>query len=199
MVNAEIGNQRPRPTNPLLNSVIDGVNRQNIQTRFERVAKTLLIDYLNQLEGLTYGMIESIRDGNIDLSRDILSGFVMITDDDEEEHELVSIIGEYLYDIIGDDAQNPLHHIDNNIIDDIVIPFIQTTQSVIVNHQHTYINTSKTNIFIDYIASIQYWFGNPTLLEWCRNELLRRVVENHDENITDDVDEDEIIEISDEE
>ena len=84
MVNAEIGNQRPRPTNPLLNSVIDGVNRQNIQTRFERVAKTLLIDYLNQLEGLTYGMIESIRDGNIDLSRDILSGFVMITDDDEE-------------------------------------------------------------------------------------------------------------------
>lgn len=191
MVNAEIVNQRPRPTNPLLNSVIDGINRQNIQSRFERIVKTLLTDYLNQLEGLTYEMIERIRDGDIELSNEILSSFIMTIEDDEEQNELVSIIGEYLYDIIGDDAENPLNHIDNNIIDDIVITFIQTTQSVILNRRTIYINSSKINILLDYISSIQYWFGNPILLEWSRNELLRRVVENHDANIIDNEDEDE--------
>ena len=173
--------QRQRPTNQLLNGVIDGVTRENIQSKFEEMVTKLLTEYLNDLDELTNETIESIRDGNIELSSDILSGFVTIIDDDEEENELVSIIGEYLYDIIGDDAQNPLHHIDNNIIDDIAIPFIQTTQSVILNHQHIYLTTSKTPIFIDYIASINYWFGNPTLLDWCRNELNRRMLENHEQ------------------
>jgi hypothetical protein len=199
MVNAEIETTNTaygdapiqRPTNLLLNSVIDGATRQNIQSRFEGIVKTWLNDYLNQLDGLTYNMIERIRDGDIELSKEVLDGFIMITDDDEQNNELVSIIGEYIYDIIGDDLQNPLEHIDNNIIDDIVIPFIQTTQSVILDQRTPYLNTDKTQIFIDYISSIMYWFGNPTLLTWCQNELLHRFMENHEEHTTDEEEDDE--------
>jgi hypothetical protein len=199
MVNAEINNSSygdasiQRPTNQLLNGVIDGVTRENIQSRFEEVVKTLLTEYLNDLEGLTYQTIEQIRDGNIATTQNILTSFIMLTNDADADDptNLITIISEFLHDIVCDNTQNPLHHICNNIIDDTIIPFISTTHSVIRQQQTRYLNTTPKLIFIDYISCIMYWFGTPYLLEWCRNELHRRMLENHYATISTDANEDE--------
>lgn len=192
--------QRPRPTNPLLLQLTYGITRDNIQRRFEDLVKQLVCDYLDECEGLTINNIERIIDGDNDIIEELLNGLIRVVYADEcDDVEMADGtmtwgIGDYLTDIIGNRDESPLYFIDDNALDEIPI-FIGTTKSVIMGHQYTHpINRCKLCMLIEYVCSIIYWFGRPYLLEWCRDQLQIRLIENHNEHTTED---DEIIEIRD--
>ena len=192
--------QRPRPTNPLLRALTYGVNRDNIESRFKDLVKQLFRDYLvNDCDGLTTNDIERIRDGDMDITESVINGFVRVVNADEcddgdmDEGTMTWGVGEYLIEIIGNRDENPLYFIDPNALDEIPI-FITTTKSVILEHTSTEpMRECQIGILIEYIGSIMYWFGLSYLVDWGREELLRRMIQNHDENIADD----DVIEISD--
>jgi hypothetical protein len=181
--------QRQRPTNPIFNSLIDGITRDNIQRRYEDGTHALFMEYLDQLEGLTYNAIEHIIDNDQELIQRVIHDFIGFEDahyDDPTEPLNVNV-GEYLYDLLGDDdTQNPLYHVCPNIIDTTINEFIQTTQSVILDRRTPYTDTHKTSILLDYIASIMYWYGTAWLLEWSNNELEQRHLQNNTDNTDDE-------------
>ena len=185
MVNAQINQQRPRPTNVMLNQLTQNITRENIQQRFQTAFRNELQrpnGYLGFCEGLTYADLTDICSEDMNICQPIISqvmsGFIQITDDeDSTDGELNYIVGEWLFEIIGDDFNNPLYHICDNIIDDTIKPFIQTTHSVILNRPIPYNHTHKTTILIDYVGCIIYWYATPWIREWAREELRLRLDE----------------------
>lgn len=175
---------RQRPTEPMLTSLIDGITRENIQRKFEGFIRLVFIQYLDQLEGLTYTDMELIRDGDRALITQIIYEFCMYEDNPNEDDELDVNVGTHLCHLI--EYHNPFGFIDDNIIDEVVRPFITTTQSSILDRRITYTDTDEHETFIRYISSIMYWFGTPWLLEWTRNELQRQLTQNHEDTMNDD-------------
>ena len=183
--------ERQRPTEPIT-SLIDGITRENIQRRFEGFIHKIFIEYLDWLEGLTDTELDRIRDGDRALITQIIYHFCMFEDNPNEDDELDINVGDCLTELMGD--HNPLEFIDDNVIDDVVRLFITTTQSSILDRRLTYTDTDKHETFIRYISSIMYWMGTVWLLEWTRNELQRRMTQNHTDTMgEDDAEEGEII------
>jgi hypothetical protein len=165
-----------------MNSLIDNITRENIQRRYEEGTRLLFSQYLDQLEGLTNDAIYRILENDRDLSIMVIRDFCIYNETDyTDEHDSSVNVGEYLNNLLEITTENPVRHICNNTIDDVVRPFIQTTKSSILERHITYTDTDTYDIFVNYITSIMYWFGNPWLLEWCRSEIQRRMTETDDE------------------
>ena len=148
-----------RPTNAVINSIIDGIDRENIEHRFKLLTQTMLVKWLNTID-LDDDDLRNIIDGvegnrGTDLLHQFSMEFVMMD----------LLIDGYLID----DRQNPLYFIDDNVITSTIAPFITNTHSVINNALTQFIETNKNTTFIEYIEAILYWYGRPYLIEWCRS------------------------------
>ena len=149
---------RSRPTNAVINSIIDGIDRENIEHRFKLLTKTLLTKWFNTVS-LDNDDLQNIIDGvEGNIGTELLRHFGM----------LFGMMDLVIDGYFIDDEQNPMYFIDDNVITSTVIPFITNTHSTI-NHALTpFTETDKNNTFIEYIEAILYWYGRPYLIEWCR-------------------------------
>jgi hypothetical protein len=174
------------PTHRMMTGLTTDITRENIQRKFEIAIKTELFrgdGFFSTLE-LTDEDLSKICNNDIvicnPLIQPILHSFIKIVYSDDDGNNSEFLISDYLYNIIGENHNNPLLHICNNIIDDVVKVFISVTKSAIHDTRVVYNETCKTSNLIEYIACIMYWFGSVWLKQWSNAELItRRSVEDN--------------------
>jgi hypothetical protein len=98
-----------------------------------------------------------------------------------------------LYDTITYGSNNPLHHRCPNQIDRLC-DYIKSIYHMVNNAPIADCNFENNDeIVLQFICSCIWSDGRSWIIEWCRTELQRRLVENHEDHTHDD---NEIIDIT---
>jgi hypothetical protein len=164
----------------------DIITVENFEQKFIKMVEIMFLDYLLDLDIPDEDMriIRNSPGERMPLLEDIVTNFATIVDDDDG---LGPIIGPWLYYLLTKDGcgnENVLYFVTDDVVNEIKI-FIGVTHSTILKKTTKYNNTELTEVLIDFIACITYWYGIAWLLKWSKNEMVRRFTYKHLETVDD--------------
>lgn len=182
MVNAEIINERPMPTDYDLRRIAtDTTTTLDIQLR--NYIKKWVELFLEEREMCSHLLNTIIYEGfePNNHTHNILGEIYDV--DDHAEHPLFELQMEGLYDTITYRSNNPLPHRCPNQIDRLVNYIKATYRQMRDAPISDFSFENNDDILIQFICSVIWSDGREWIINWCRTELQRRLIE------TDDADE----------